>query len=371
MSCQLFRVGKVWHYRFQIDGVRVQRSTGETLRHRAESIAERAHRYAALWSRREQSIPTLRELVAQWLTVHAPTTSKAHSKIVETFGRLHLYQLADVMIDELTTAMVEEARNEYLKNHAPASANQWLKVLRLLCSWAVRREVIPAVRFRVRTLAVQKRPRAILSTSLASQWLEAVDTHEGDKMAVRIAVRLMLGLGLREIETITARFEWLDWERRAYIPGKTKGKEAEPIPVPLWLIDYLQPMRQPSGLIVARPNGKPCPSGFTRTAMLAANTAVGTGHVTAHRLRGTFATLMSEMGAPIQSIQRAMRHKSPLTTMAYLEVNMDFVAKAQQSIAHKMGFSTQSDVSGNQAANETALGGEQQGASLYHESSRF
>jgi integrase/recombinase XerC len=269
----------------------------------------------------------------------------------------------------LTTDMVEEARNEYLKDHAPASANQWLKVLRLLCSWAVRREVIPAVRFRVRALTVQKKPRAILSTSLAQQWLAAVDDHEGDRPAVRIATRLMLGCGLREIETITARWEWLDWERRVYVPGETKGREADPIPVPEWLIDYLLPLRQSSGLIVTRPNGKPCPSGFTRNAMLAANKSVGAGHVTAHRLRGTFATLMSEMGAPIQSIQRAMRHKSPLTTMAYLEVNMDFVAQAQQRIADKMGFATPSDFSGNPTASATAHNGMQQGPSLYHESS--
>lgn len=369
MSYHLFRVGSVWHYRYQVDLKRVQRSTGETLRHRAEPIAARAYRNARLWSRGEQSIPTLRELVDQWLTVHIPTVSVSHAKIVEVFGRLHLYKLGDVMIDELTTDLVEEARNEYLKEHAPASANQWLKVLRLLCSWAVRREVIPAVRFHVRALTVQKKPRAILPTSLAQQWLAAVDDHEGDRPAVRIAVRLMLGMGLREIETVTADWRWLDWDRRVYVPGETKGREADPIPVPAWLIDYLQPLRQASGLIITRPNGKPCPRGFTRNAMLAANKTVGAGHVTAHRLRGTFATLMSEMGAPIQSIQRAMRHKSPLTTMAYLEVNMDFVTQAQQRIADKMGFETQSELSGNPTARDTSPNGVQQGSSHYHESS--
>jgi integrase len=309
-------------------------------------------------------------LVAQWLTVHTPTASRSHTKIVEVFGRLHLYQLGDVMIDELTTDLVEEARNEYLKDHAPASPISGSRCYPLLCSWAVRREVIPAVRFHVRALTVQKKPRAILSTSLAQQWLAAVDAHEGDRPAVRIAVHLMLGVGLHEIETITARWEWLDWDRRVYVPGETKGREADPIPVPEWLIDYLQPSRQTSGLIVTRPNGRPCPSGFTRNAMLAANQSVGAGHVTVHRLRGTFATLMSEMGAPIQSIQRAMRHKSPLTTMAYLEVNMDFVTRAQQRIADKMGFSTQGALSGNPVANDPPPNGTQQGPSLYHESSR-
>jgi len=49
-----------------------------------------------------------------------------------------------------------------------------------------------------------------------------------------------------------------------------------------------------------------------------------------HRMFGTFATLMSETGVPVQTIQRVMRHKSPVTTMGYLEKNLDLAARAQE-----------------------------------------
>ncbi|VVE01764.1 tyrosine-type recombinase/integrase [Pandoraea terrigena] len=350
----LFRVGHVWHYRFQLEGARVQRSTRETDRQRAAQVAERAFRHAKLWARNGKAIPTLRQLVEQWITIHAPTASKAHVKVVETFGRLHLYEIGDALIDELSTDRVELARVRHLETHAPVSANQWLKVMRLLCNWAVRRGILPAMPFHLRGLKVQKKPRAILPVKLAQDWLAAIDEREGERDAVRTAVRLMLGLGLRESETISARWEWLDVERRIYTPGRTKGREADPIPVPGWLLDYLMPKRLPAGQILVKPNGKPYAAGFTRTAMLAANQAVGAPHITAHRLRGTFATLLSESGVPVQSIQRALRHKNLTTTAAYLEVNMDTVAQGQRHIAEKIGFGLHPPTSGAPMANEAA-----------------
>ncbi|MFX1675192.1 site-specific integrase [Paraburkholderia sp. A2WS-5] len=338
MSYQLFKVGKVWHYRFQISGARVQRSTRETVKYKADAVAEKAYNRTKLWARGDEPIPTLRELVVQWLDVYTPTVSAAHAKVVETFGRLHLFDLADVELSDLTTELVESARLKYLETHAPASANQWLNVLKLLCRWAIRRKMIPALPWSVKLLKVQKRPRATLPVPHATKWLAAIDEYDGDRGPVAIAVRLMLGIGLREVETSTARWEWMDWARRTYTPGITKGREADPVPVPDWLYAYLDAMRKPSGLIVCRADGSAYRSGFTRRAMLAANSACGVGHITAHRLRGTFATLLSEQGAPIHMVKQALRHKSINTTMAYLEVNMDLVARAQHRIAQSAGL---------------------------------
>ena len=161
----------------------------------------------------------------------------------------------------------------------------------------------------------------------------------------------MLGLGLRESETITARWEWLDVSRQTYTPGRTKGREADPIPVPAWLIDYLMVDWKPAGLILQKSNGRPYPAGFTRSAMLTANQTVGAPHITAHRLRGTFATLLSEAGVPVQSIQRALRHKNLTTTAAYLEVDMGTVAAGQQRIAEKIGFGLRTETCGAPVAN--------------------
>ncbi len=338
MSMQLFRVGRIWHYRFQIDGVRVRRSTRESARHRAEATAEAAYRQALLWSRKGKEFPSLLDLAEHWIETNRPVMSDGHVRIVDQFRRLYLYDLGQVPIDRITTDLVEATRNRHLVKHAASTANQWLRVLKLLLNSAVRRGLIPALPFKVGMIKVQKKPRAILPAKMARAWLEAIDEQQSASGGIATAVRLMIGMGLREAETITARWEWIDWARQTYTPGATKGREADPIPMPVWLQDHLRPIRLTTGLIVTKPDGKPFARGYTRSAMLRANRKCGTGHVTAHRLRGTFATLMSEMGAPIQSIQRAMRHKSPLTTMAYLESNLDYIAIAQRRMATEFGF---------------------------------
>jgi integrase len=148
----------------------------------------------------------------------------------------------------------------------------------------------------------------------------------------------MLGMGLRESEASSARWEWLDMVRQSYTPGQTKGREADPVPVPGWLQDYLRPLRRSTGLIVSHEDGTAFARGFTRSAIREANASVGISNITPHRLRGTFATLLSENGAPIQVVQRVLRHKDVRTTMGYLESDMSSAARAQARIADLCGF---------------------------------
>lgn len=342
-GAHLFKVGEIWHYRFQVAGVRVQRSSRYKQRNRAAAVAERAYEHARLWAHGDRPMLTVRQLVEQWLEAHEPIVSTAYAASVETFGRLHLYDLADLPLDELTTAAIEDARNRHLADHARASANHWLRILGVLTRWAIRRNHLRAMPWAVKELKVQKRPRTLLPLASASAWFAAIDQAAGPRAGIALAVRLMFGLGLREMETLTARWEWFDFERAIYTPGLTKGREADPIPVPDWLRDALAVRRQAAGLIILRRDGQPYRRGFTRLVMNQANDACGLGHLTPHRLRGTFATLLSESGVPIQTIQRVMRHKNHATTMGYLEVNLETAKRGQASIADKAGLVAQNE----------------------------
>jgi integrase/recombinase XerC len=336
MAYTLVKEGKVWHVRWTLDGKRTKRTTGEADRARAERKAASMYRDAALWARNGRAVPTLRELVAQWLIAHQNIVSKSHLEGMERFGRLNLFGLADLPIDELTTSVVDAARGEFLLTHTPGGTNHWYRQIRLLARWAVDRSVIPAVPFRLKMIKIQRRARTTLPVDLTSEWLAAVDERASE--GVRIAVRLMIGLGLREAETFSAQWQWLDFVRATYTPARTKGKEADPLPVPQWLLHYLRALRKPSGLIVVRDDGRAYGRAFTRKAIADANSKVGIMGVTAHRLRGSFATLMSESGAPVQSIQRALRHKDIRTTLGYLESDLHHIALAQERMAIAWGF---------------------------------
>lgn len=339
MSAEVFKVGAVWHYRFQVKPfARVQRSTRLRDRSAAGQVAAKAYAAAVARANGGDPVPTLQQLLADWLVVRGQHSSAHHIRSVETFGRLHTYGMDELLISQLNTDTVERARSKHLTTHSHASANHWLRVLKLLVRWAVRREILPRLPWSVTMLPVQKRVRAILPLSAAMAWFAAVDRASTRAPNIGVAVRLMLWLGLRESEAITARWEWIDWERRTYTPGKTKGKEADGLRMMPWLIDYLTPLRQPEGLIVCRPDGSPYGAGLARAAIRLANATCATKGITPHRLRGTIATVMSENGAPIQSIQAYLRHKDVRTTMAYLEKNTDLIDTAQAKIAEKAGL---------------------------------
>ncbi len=246
--------------------------------------------------------------------------------------RLYLFELADVHVDELTTVAIEEARSRFLADHAPSSANLWLEIVKLLMYYAVRRGMITAIPFRVSKLKVQRRPRARLSPSLAQKWIATIDEIDG-RGSVSIAVRMMLGIGLREAETRTARWEWLDLDRGTYTPGVTKGREAVALPVPPWLLDHLRPLLKTQGLVIARPDGRLLPAQFTARAIRRANERTGTPGLTPHRLRGTYATAQAEAGVPVPEIKRVMRHKQDSTTLGYIEADPAFSVAGQQKMA--------------------------------------
>ncbi|HEX7906845.1 MAG TPA: site-specific integrase [Paraburkholderia sp.] len=337
MKPEVFKVGEIWHYRFALNGRRVQRTTRQKVKRRAQEIADAAFESALLRTPGRSVIPTLSQLGALWIEANSWAESAAHVKNIGVFCRLHMFDLAEMRISDLTTEAVETARRSYAQDHAPASVNQWVKTLKLLVNWAKRRKMIKEVPFDVGQLKVQKKPRAILPPSLALQWLEEID-KSSRRDVVSVAARLGIGLGLRESEIISARWEWMDWERQSYAPGQTKDRKSEPIPVPDWLLEYLTPRRQSSGLIISKPSGRPLPPGFMRNAMLRANQACEAPHITPHRLRGTFATMLGEAGTPIQEIQRVLRHKSILTTAAYLEPNSDLTRRGQRHLAARFGL---------------------------------
>lgn len=336
----IFLVGDIWHYRFRVAGVRVQRTTRERDKGRAERVAQRAYDDAVTRANGGQPIPTLSDLAEEWIKVQGPVMSASHVRGMEIFVRRHTYDLGNLPISELTTERVELARNEHMKTRSRATANHWLRLLNLLVNWSVKREILTKRPWTVSMLKVQRKPRATLPIEVMKDWFKALDKAAGKASAVGIAIRFMVGLGLRESEAAGARWEWIDWERRTYTPGVTKGKEATAIPMPRWFVEHLGAGRKKDGLIVARRDGQQLPSGYARHAIGAANAACGTEGITAHRLRATFATLLSEEGTPIQTIQAVMRHKNVSTTMAYLEVNLDVAAQAQDRIGDRIGFNS-------------------------------
>lgn len=333
----LFPVRSTWHYRFKLPGEpRVQRSTGETIRRKADQVASEAYEAAKLRARGEKPCPTVQGLVLAWLEAKPNNPSAAYTRSIETFGRLHLYDLADMLLSEVRETHVQAARKMHLESHAPASANHWLNNLKMLFNWAITERMIKVRDWKVKLLRFQRKPRVILSPSDQVQWLKAVDKVATKRM--RTIIRIALGTGLREMECAGARWEWFDWDARIYRPGNTKGKEAKPRPLPRWLVKYLRPMAKRSGLVAPAPGGEPFSPGHMRRVMLKANKLVGLKGLTPHRLRGSYITGLMARGVPAKDVQEAVGHADVKTTFGYAEVSLDRVRKGQDEIAADAGM---------------------------------
>ena len=323
----------IYQVRFTVGGVRQKHSTHTTVKGQAEAEAVRIYTEATTRAQGREPVRTVGKTRYLWLEAHSRTASIGHYRNVSTWDPCGLEK---VLLDRCTTELVEMAREKFAQGRRPATINAWMRTLNLLGGWAIERGMIQARPWRVKMERVQKAPRKTLPASQVKAWLDAAEAtaFKSNRAQIGTALRLMIGLGLREQEALGARWEWLDWERKTYTVGKAKGFEARVLPVPLWLMAHLETQKKDLGLIL----GEHRPAGFTRKAIAGANEVCKTPGLSPHRLRGTFATLHSEAGTPVQVIQAMLGHKSATTTMLYLEAHQEKAAEQQDKVAEKMGM---------------------------------
>lgn len=336
--------GKVYYYQFKFGGEVFRGSTDTAIEREAIAFLEALKTELREKKKRLQvtrlSLPTLYKVYEDWTAEMKATASAGHLKSVDSYFRLHIApHLGILKLNQVSTAQVEKCRAVYLDGGGThGGANSLLIALNALFGWAMRHRLIAAKPYAVKKLKVQRKPRPVLPGELAPKFLAAID--QAKNTHVRAAVRMMVGLGLREDEALTAHWEWLDVHRATYTAGKTKGREAVALDVPDWLLAYLKslrPKKNAEGLMFPAEDGKPHRAGFTRKAVARASKAVGL-KLTPHRLRATFATLHSDAGTPPAEIQRMLRHKNITTTQRYIETGRRGMETAQRKVAELMNL---------------------------------
>lgn len=345
---------KIFYYRFQIQGRSFFVSTGTSKKGEAEEIARKAYDEARAESRAEKVPCTMKELVTLWLKEHRVKggevkigLSEKHWKAVENFRDKLLYGNGDTLITHMTTDIVKAAWNQYSEWKSPASANNWLRLINLIGHYAVEIKMIKALPWVIKKYKIQRNPRQRLPDGLVKQWLDAASAkaRKQNRWAIMTCLRLMVELGLRESEALNARWEYIDWERKLYCVGRlvnglftTKGGEADTVPMPSSLAEYLATGKKDSGLILPDEEGNPHPTGFCRKAIAAANKACGTPGISPHRLRSSFATSHHSAGTPLGDIQKMLRHKNISTTMEYVDPELEVASQNQEKLSKKRGL---------------------------------
>ncbi len=349
--------GKVWQYQFRFRGVMHQGSTGHTAR---PSAVEWLRAFKVKLANAEvgiegpREVPTLREALDKWASMWAG--GEKHKNQMLTLA-VHCEDELRMTIDKLTNDEVKVIRARYLTTtgvggngakhtHTAGGANGVIKLLSSLIGTFVRKEgqesaPLAAMPFKLAKLPVQKKSKGIVWPEKVQAFLAAVDA-KSDKH-VQLAVRMAIGLGLREDEILTAQWHQIDQRRRVFIADKTKNREVREIPIPAWLMSYILSWdTNRKGLIMPSLSNKgvvqPHAKNYLSDPVTRAAGIVKIANLTPHRLRATFATVHFESGTPISQIQQMMGHADPETTMIYIVQRPKDQAVAQETVALLMGF---------------------------------
>ncbi len=336
----LKKVGEYWHFSLKINGQRLHGSTRAKDLTTAKKVLEERRKELLLAQCGAPKVPTLSTLVSQWLKVHKAVHSKKHWDDVERVSRNWLLPtMGGKRVDQIQTEDVARVRSRMLEaGRSPVTFNDALKILKLLCRYALSLGALRELQFRSEFIRVQRKPRPTVPAPQIHEFLAAVD-KAARNIQVAIILRVMVGLGLREAEALGMRWEWFDFDQRTYVVGKAKGKEARILPVPDWLWSAIQGMPKTiSEWVFPSEDGRPHRAQFCAKALRRVCKELGLGNLTQHRLRATFASLHAQAGTPITEIQGMLGHKSITTTMIYIETSLDAKRQAQEALSQKLGL---------------------------------
>lgn len=372
-SFNLKKRGKYWDADFTLLGVRVHRSTKKTIKADAlercetwaQEILDRADGKVEIPA---VEVPTLADVLAEWSRLQAKSVSAAYMSHMRVAVETHAVKYLGTPVDQIDAAVLLEIRAAYLQTtgrgyrsgqkweseraHTAGGANSVMRRLRALLGWYA--ELHPAIASRpgkLKNLKPQPKPEGIVWPEQVQAFLAEADRGGFDWASRKpsrvrphsaVAIRLMLGLGLREAEALGARWEWLDRRRSVYVVGEAKDRALREIPVPKWLLTFLDdlPGDREEGLILPS-DGKDRPHfrNFTKKPVDRIAEKLKISGLTPHRLRATFATTHFEVGTPLSQIAQMMGHEDPATTFErYIVQRPVGQAEAQDRVAALQGF---------------------------------
>lgn len=362
--------GRVWLYHFKFRGQVFKGSTGcESKTTAKDWLAKYRERLAGQeMGLAPVEVPTLRAVWEKWDRLKAVSVSASHRRWMRGVIHQHTGSWIDRPISDLDTGAIEELKASYLssegvgysktgqgtkRSHTEGGWNKVLTQIRALVGWAVEVGLLSEIPFKSRRLPVNLKARGILWPEQVRPFLAAVDAIRKPDGApfcdTAMAVRMMIGLGLRESEALHAEWSRLDDRRGVFIVAKSesgrnvKDHAIREIPVPSWLHVDLSRWRdyigEGSSLIIPSSHGGAHFSGATTKAVRAGAKALKISNLTPHRLRATFATCHFEVGTPLTQIAQMMGHDDPSITLKhYIVQRPKDQAEAQEKAASAMGY---------------------------------
>lgn len=273
---------------------------------------------------------SLAELVALYVKKRGGSDNKetavtSHTlKVIQLRMRLHWQELAELPIDRITTAEVEDMRRRYLEGKGRRSkggANKVVASLTTVLAWAVRRGKLAEMPFKLDKLKYQKQVKVIVWPEQARAFLRhARACRNAD---ARLAMLGCLTMGFRPAESVGMRWEWFSWRGGAYRVGKAKDMEPRSIPLhPVFRrvlrARWFAQGKPAQGLVMKAKDGEAHRSDYLRKPVETTARHMKIMGLHPHWLRASAATAWWESGASIAQIMLWLGHEDASTTMLYI-----------------------------------------------------
>lgn len=357
----LHKVGKLWHCEFRVGEIYVHRSTKRKVYEEARQVAEKWHKEALDKSqgRVVDQEDTVAEMFQKWKD-SASTISEAHKSRVEQDWRLHILPTwGSRQARTITTADAEALRKIYLDNpslgtkpRSVAGSNKVLLHAHLVWSWAVEEAgLLVRVPWNVKVVETQEKPKDTLSKEQVRPFLAIVDTARNPH--VRVAIRMMLYLALREHEALVARWEWFTPDLSTFQHGDRKAKDAPRFPVPVDLQAALRALVKPpkgedwerpeSGLLLPRQDTEEEAKRwgqYTTKTVARAGKALGL-RLTPHSLRHSWATMTARQTGNAHLIKDGLGHKTLNTATKYVKLSTRDLAQSNADVFGDLAVGSQ------------------------------
>lgn len=270
---------------------------------------------------------TLAPFAHEWFSTYVqaslrPSTRKGYEvalrrHLLPALGHLPLRAITPGEIEAFKVAQRSGGRH-------PKTINSWLSVLRTCLTFALdcgRIEAIP----RIRWLKVPPPPFDHLNPSESLRLLASA-TEEPYRFMIHVALRTGMRLG----ELLALRWECIDLEQRLVLVRKsrTRGEGSEIsenapknnrvryIPIAMDLLPEFE-WRKTEGYVFADLFGRPLTHDNAAGALRRALHSAGLRPVGWHSLRHTFATQLTNQGAPLHAVQGYMGHATMQMTLRY------------------------------------------------------
>ena len=356
-----------WHFQFTFRGKQYSGDTKHTSRGAAKAWLD-AYKFN-LSNKGVGLIPTalmpdLQHALDDWCKAKNGQVVASHIKDVETAITLHCKDYLGYLISEITTPVVERIRTTYLStvgngyhgaklHHTEGGANTVVKHLRSVIGSYISKSMyddlpLKEMPFKIEDLEAQESLKGVLWPEQVLQFLQ--HGKRSRHPHAYTAICLMLCLGLREDETLNARWEAVSWRNHTYSVAcdrarkiTTKSRKSREIAIPDWLEQHLRNLWETAGkplmgLILPNKKDKKHVAGYTAKPIARCARKMEIQNLHPHSLRGSFATGHFEIGTPLGQIQLMLGHASSDTTLLYISQRPFEQAKAQELLAARMGL---------------------------------